>query len=109
MGMIVHVYRDSFGDCTNGGVSSKSNGLCIVNVEGPFDPCDNYPAAKLVDDAPCGRPYPKIVPLELLENNQWAMYGGNMASTSDSRWRIAVEKSGGGPAGVLPIFDRVEA
>jgi len=108
MGMIVHVYKDSFADCTNGGVSSKSNGLCVVNVEGPFNPSDEYPAAKLVDDAPMGRPYPKIVPLELLEQNKWVMFGGNLANASDSRWRIAVEKSGGGPAGALPIFDRVE-
>jgi len=108
MGMIVHVYRDSFADCTNGGVSSQYDGLCVVNVDGPFDPCDKYPAAKLVDDAPMGRPYPKIVPLDLLESNKWVMFGGNLANASDSRWRIAVEKSGGGPAGALPIFDRVE-
>ena len=108
MGMIVHVYRDSFADCTNGGVSSQYDGLCVVNVDGPFDPCDKYPAAKLVDDAPMGRPYPKIVPLDLLESNKWVMFGGNIAHTGDSRFKQAVEKWGGGPAGALPIFDRVE-
>ena len=109
MGMNIYVYKNNLGDCTNGGVSSQYDGLCVVNVEGPSDPCDKYPAAMLVDDAPCGRPYPKVVPLELLENNKWAMYGGNLAHSCDSRWKETVEKWGGGPAGVLPIFDRVEA
>ena len=49
MGLLVSVYKDNLGDCTNSGVSSRDiDGLCLINVDGPFDPCDRYPAAKLI-------------------------------------------------------------
>ena len=38
MGLTIHVYRDSkFGDCTNGGISSRYSELILVGegIEGP--------------------------------------------------------------------------
>ena len=39
MGLHVNIYKCSkFGDCTLNGVSSRDiEGLCLTNVEGPFD------------------------------------------------------------------------
>ena len=49
MGLHVYIYKDNLGDCTNGGVSSWDiKGLTITNVDGPFNPCDEYPSAELM-------------------------------------------------------------
>lgn len=111
MGLLLNVYRNDFGDCTNRGVSSKVSTVCVVNVEGPFEPNEEHPAVVLVDDRPVGnRPYPKLVPLELRDSGKWTMFGGNYAGTSDSRFADAVEKLLGSNIrlDVLPIHDRVE-
>ena len=106
MGMIVNVYRSKglYGmDCTNGGISSKADGLCIVNVEGPFNPCDKYPAAKLSKHVGHA-----IIQPEGMER-KWVMFGGNYASTSDSRFSQAIEKLIGHRFyGAVPIHDRIE-
>ena len=49
MGLHVNIYKcQKFGDRTLNGVSSRDiEGLCLTNVEGPFEPSDHYPAAKL--------------------------------------------------------------
>jgi len=109
MGLNVSVYRNSeFGeyDCTNGGISSANNCLNVVNCDGPFDPKDDRPAVMIVDDRPCGRPYPKLVPAVFDEDTEtwerakgWFMFGGNYGGTSDSRFEY----------NILPIHDRVEA
>lgn len=113
MGMIVSVYRGAHGDCTNGGISAKADKLCIVNVEGPFKPTDEMPAAML-DKSRHG--VIRIVPVVWNPEHQhwqpcpkWYMNGGNFAATSDSRFREAVEKLGGTPAMGVPVFDRHEA
>lgn len=113
MGLTVSVYRDAElngYDCTNGGITSKFARLNVVNVAGPFDPSDDCPAVMLVDDKPCGRPYPKLVPAVFDEDTQtwkrqegWFMMGGNYAGTSDSRFRTE-----GMTAGILPVHDRME-
>jgi len=106
MGLRVNVYRAAGRDCTNGGVSSKYDTLTVVNADGPFDPSDDAPAAKLLIG-----PYDtiRLVPVELDEQNVWVMFGGNLASTSDSRFGEAIEKLGGDRfAAAVNIFDRVE-
>lgn len=110
MGLLVNVYRDSNSDydCTMNGVTKRHTQLCVVNVDGPFEPSIECPAVMLVDDQPCGRPYPKLVPADALSENKWTMFGGNYAQSSDSRFTDAVEKMGGPRAGILPVFDRIE-
>jgi hypothetical protein len=45
--MIASVYRSAeFGDCTNGGISSRYSRLCIINVDGPFSPDAETPAVR---------------------------------------------------------------
>ena len=109
MGLLVNVYKSGNYDCTNGGVSSRNiKGLCLTNVDGPFDPCDEYPAAKLVKQtfASFG-PSVKVVPEEA--EGKWTMMGGNYAATSDSRFTEKVEEMLGHHFyGAVPIHDRVE-
>lgn len=108
MGLLISVYKNSeFGDCTNGGVSSKTNKLCVVNVEGPFEPSEDAPAVKLLSG-----PYDtaRLVPVEILESEKHFMFGGNYGSTSDSRFNRAVSDVMGYDMmiDIVKIFDRVE-
>jgi len=113
MGMYVSVYRFPLSDATLGGISSKANGLCLVNVDGPSSPDDRNPAAMLVPGNGAGQV--KIVPARLDDRQRyspdprWCMMGGNFAHTSDSRFHEAVRKiTGGASYGAVPIHDRIE-
>ena len=111
MGLYVGIYRDtSFSDCTNNGVTSEFRefkGLCLTNVDGPFDPNSEYPAAKLEKVTHRWGSHVRIVPDEV--KDQDSMMGGNYAATSDSRFREAVEELlGHNFYGALPVHDRVE-
>lgn len=114
MGLIVHVYRSALGDSSNGGITSWANELCLVNVEGPFEP-GRAAAAMLIEHKPTGRNLARIIPAVLGDDDQfypdkrWLMFGGCYAASSDSRFREAVEKVLGGPFyGAVPIHDRYE-
>lgn len=94
MGLIVDVYRNAFQDCTNGGISSKAKGLCLVNVEGPSQPSVDAPAALLVQNT---EGTVRIVPAAKVQDfwipaSGWWMNGGNYGATSDSRFSQAVER-----------------
>ena len=107
MGLIVNVYttRESY-DCTRNGVTNRFNKLCVVNVDGPFEPDEKTPAVELVRGAVEG-----IAVLKPLEaKGQWTMFGGNYAGCSDSRFSNAVEKIIGHRFyGAVPVHDRVES
>lgn len=111
MGLLISVYRNPLGDCTANGISSNASSLCVVNVDGPFEPSEDSPAVKLVradfsfgsmlrlipvdtDGAPVGSP----------------MFGGNLGATSDSRFGRACESLSGSSFSIdsVKIFDRYE-
>ena len=111
MGLLIEVYRSPFGDCTNGGVSSRSTTLCVVNAEGPFNPKEDTPAVLLErhhDNLL------RIVPAVKqsgvwLRVPGWWMMGGNYGATSDSRFSQACEKLVGYHFyGAVAIHDRQE-
>ena len=108
MGLHIYIYKDDLGDCTNGGVSSRDiEGLTLTNVDGPFNPCDRYPSAKLVVQEFFNRRSVKIVPTEI--GKRHSMFGGNYGATSDSRFSDMVEDMlGHSFYGAVPIHDRVE-
>lgn len=115
MGMLIEIYRTKdLPDCTRNGISSKAGGLCLVNVEGPFAPHHDAPAAMLVKGN--GPGLVKIVPAKLrpedgtyVATDKWCMMGGNYGATSDSRFHRAVEAIIGWPSyGAVPIHDRIE-
>tara|TARA_Y100000389_G_scaffold167437_1_gene172636 strand:+ start:84 stop:437 length:354 start_codon:yes stop_codon:yes gene_type:complete len=116
MGIHVSIYKetrdeDSFfgdNDCTNGGESSYAKGFCVVNAEGPFEPCEDYPAAELVMAEPIGgRKILRLIPVS--KKGKWTMFGGNYAGTSDSRFsRLCDQLLGGSFYGAVAVHDRVE-
>lgn len=123
MGLNVEVYKsvrrglfDGM-DCTMGGISSKAETLCLVNVSGPFEPKEEWPAmvpaAMLVKGNVPGALH--IVPAvkndagEWVPDSRWFMMGGNYAATSDSRFSDACEKMlGHAFYGAVAIHDRHE-
>lgn len=97
MGMLVSIYRDEY-DCDLNRFH-RAKRLCVVNVDGPFTPCKDYPAAKLVKR---GRNYVVVPVEEPGEGRTPYMDGGSYAATSDSRWSSVVGFS------AIPIHDRSE-
>lgn len=97
MGLLVKIYRDDYRSELNR--FDRAKGLCVVNVDGPFAPNAEYPAAKLVrhGDSWIVRPVS-----EPAEGHTPYMDGGSYAATSDSRWTRKVGY------GAVPVHDRSE-
>ena len=113
MGLTVRIYRDGGDDATNGGISSKVEKLTLINVEGPFDPSFDAPAAMLKVKTIGSRKHPYIEPVTVTKSGdlleiKGGMFGGNYAGTSDSRFGEAVAKMIGHKYGPVGIHDRVE-
>lgn len=115
MGLNVYVFKHPLGDCTNGGISSKATQLCVVNVDGPFEPRADIPAVMLTTNQ-MGDPVFKPAFCAMHKDGQpwevaqgWFMMGGNYATTTDSRLVEAVRSMVGYSIyGALPIHDRQE-
>lgn len=116
MGLHVNIYKEArqedswLGsiDCTMGGESSYAKGFTVVNADGPFDPCEDYPAAELVMAEPIGgKRILRLIPES--KKGKWTMFGGNYAGTSDSRFSELCEKLlGVNFYGAVAVHDRVE-
>ena len=110
MGLLVSVYKSGGTDCTNGGITSTDiKGLCVTNIDGPFTPSEDYPAAILVVRHFGFGSVLSIVPEENFKGQH--MFGGNYASTSDSRFGEAGRNMLEQPEafiGAIPIHDRYE-
>ena len=104
MGMIASIYRGDRVDCSMKGVSSRATKVCVINVDGPFEPDAETPAVRLVK-----RRYGNVVAIPVgLEDGQ-VMFGGTYVSTSDSRFNEAVEELSGYDFGFpVALHDRVE-
>lgn len=119
MGLHINVFRSDLGDCTNGGVSSTHNTLCVVNVSGPFEPSGDRPPVMLESHMPG---ILRIVPAYLHyfkdsvgKSPEWrkvpmhSMAGGNFGHTSDSRFAVAChDLIGHHFYGAVAIHDRYE-
>lgn len=104
MGMVAQIFRGDR-DCSNGGISSWADRVCITNVAGPFSPSAEYPAVLLVK-GPLNSVH--LVPAEL-PSDSVTMAGGCFVHTSDSRFSQAVEKLlGHRMYGAVALHDRVE-
>lgn len=104
MGLLAYVYDSPLGNCSNKGLSSQFTRVCVVNVEGPFDPQPDMPAVKLVK-----RQYGNIVCVPVDLEGKWTMFGGAYVTTSDSRFNRAVEEMSGYAHGFpVALHDRVE-
>lgn len=103
--MLAYVYDSPLGNCSNNGVSAKFKQVCIINVEGPFDPKDDAPAVKLVKRERIGN----VVCIPVGLEGKGTMFGGAFVHTSDSRFGEAVRKlSGYDHSFPVALHDRVE-
>lgn len=98
MGMLVSIYRSDYDSDLN--VFKGKNQLVVVNCEGPFQPDDDSPAAKLLSHG-YGKGHYLVPDDDDFEGVQ--MHGGTFASTFDSRWSEIVGY------GAVAIYDRRES
>lgn len=103
MGLLISVYRSDYDSKMN--VFHGKRQLVLVNVEGPFQPSENAPAAKLVQGH--GKTAIIVPADEGFEGVQ--MNGGTYGSTSDSRFQRAVESLVGVSHFAVAIHDRRES
>ena len=110
MGLNVEIFRGAKGhDFTLGGVSGRFDEVCVMNVEGPFEPTEDCPGVMLIEGpATNAGPNPILVPVELIDSGKWYMFGGNFGYTSDSRFKKALKAMAPGFTGAIKIHDRVE-
>lgn len=108
MGMTASIFKPGYGDASNGGISSRVSKVCIVNVEGPFEPSADAPAVRLIKRERVGNVV--CVPADHDESKEWLMFGGTYISCSDARFNRAVEALSGYEFGFpVAFFDRKEA
>lgn len=103
-GLIVYVYRNSMQDCTGGGVSSIFNEFVLTGPGIPeiTEPRDGMPALELQSKKSGKDIYFYVTPIPRKEKGKIGpMMGGNLVSTSDSRFRSIF-------GAALPIHDRYE-
>ena len=106
MGLTVDLYKCvDRTDCSNGGITSQEiQGFCLTNVDGPFEPNVDYPAAKLVVG-----PFNSIHIKPEAIGDAHSMDGGTFAATSDSRLNDKIEElTGCRFYGAVAVHDRVE-
>lgn len=100
--LMAEVYRDSFGDCTNDGISSFSRALYILDDQkGPFEPYDIRQCVYIEKREIMGSEYVDCKPVFC--RNRWYMAGGNFLYTSDSRFKEIT-----GVSYPISIHDRYE-
>ncbi len=103
MGINARIYDNPLGNCSNDGLSAKHKEVCVVNVDGPFQPTPAAPAVNLVK-ARAGNLVCQPVGLE-----GRTMFGGAFVYTGDSRFGDAVRELSGYDHGFpIPLHDRVE-
>lgn len=102
-GLIVDVYRSAFGDCSNGGLSSRHDRLLLVGPTVPqiFEESDEWPSIEL--GIAGNRVH--VRPVELPSGMAGPMFGGAFVYSSDSRFKDATGVPDGRP---LHLHDRFE-
>lgn len=108
----LEVYRWSLGDCTNGGVTATQDEILVPCEQGPWEydtdnPPDNLCVVKT--RVVGGVQTLRLVPVSL--EGRWTMFGGNYATTSDSRWGEMLAREYGLEFrfnNVIAVHDRVE-
>ncbi len=112
MGLHVDIYRsEDLAGCSNNGVSERVGirGLCITNIDAPFEPSKEYPAAQLIVQKWQKYATVRCVPQELLDKGCGYMMGGSYVAACDSRFNQTIEKLTGHTFyGAVALHDRTE-
>jgi hypothetical protein len=122
MSQVAYVMRAAGrgGDCTNGGISSRAPYLTVFGHDEPFKPGDftfcgePAPPVRLRPSnlrSPAAPPH--LVPIDPETGEKcpgWFMFGGNVATCSDSRFGEMVERVSPGfqYVAAVSIHDRQE-
>lgn len=98
-GLIIYVYKNNLGDCSNFGMSSKFEKLILVGDGIPeiFEGTEEN-SVKISHKNVSGEKYTYLEPITK-NPGQWNMFGGNFGYCSDSRFPAKYP---------LPIHDRFE-
>jgi hypothetical protein len=119
MGLTASIYANKepgYENCSNNGISSFFNQVCIMNAEGPSSPRSGCPAVIIQSHVPG---IVRAVPAEL-KDGEWVefkfehcvgpMSGGAFIHTSDSRFGELIEKlTGARFYGAVALHDRYES
>lgn len=109
MGLRVSIYRDDYNSPANLFQTKKQ--LTITNVEGPFEPTDDAPGARLqIGNLPGTLLVrPEDDAMEMFKNGIGPMMGGAYVATSDSRFtQKAEDLLGVRFYGAVALHDRFE-
>jgi hypothetical protein len=81
------VYRDASGsDCTNNGITSKTDTIYLVHAQGFLD-AEQQPREQVFIEQTLGGEVSLVAVDKTRDNMVGPMFGGNLATTSDSRVR----------------------
>jgi hypothetical protein len=106
MGMLVNIYKWNLGDCSNGGVSGRQWRLTLTNVEGPFEPSEDAPAAQILKRSTGN----VVIRPDSIPDEKWNMFGGAFAYSSDTRFCEKLRELSGYPHSFpVAIHDRIES
>ena len=72
------IYKPGYGDCSNGGISSK---FTTVKIWSDFDKDAPENAVVIIKDTCCGEPRIRAVPAN--KQGKWDMFGGCFIYTSN--------------------------
>jgi hypothetical protein len=88
-GLIVEIYRNSFGDCSNKGLSSKVTKCLLVGAGVPeiFNSSADCPPVQIVERNIRGEIYLTAYPVKEDGTLDKGMFGGTFIYSSDSRFR----------------------
>ncbi len=84
--MPLDVYRDGNGDCTNGGITSRVKTLYLIHSKGFLD-ADEVPREQVFVEQTLGGEVSLVSVDKYRANLCGPMFGGNLATSSDSRVR----------------------
>ena len=84
----VEIYRDHFGDCSNGGISSRFKEILVECPTGCIEIDENNPPENLCKIVTRDLGFAVVQHVEPVAkpNGVGWMYGGTIVDTSDSRW-----------------------
>jgi hypothetical protein len=119
MGLTASIYvnkEPGYENCSNGGISSRFNQVCIVNAEGPSQPRPDCPAVIIETHV---KGIVRAIPAQNVQGEWRAvemahcvgpMAGGAFIATSDSRFGELVRKLIDGQFyGAVALHDRFES
>ena len=99
--ILTFVYKNSLGDCTNNGLTSKYDKINLYHGQLDSEKINELPENSLilVERVLFGKQANYAVPVEIYKSKRHSMAGGNFIYTSDSRFPSSAP---------ISVHDRIE-